>query len=137
MIKVLIADDHAIVRDILRFLLDSADDIQVLAMASNGQEAVAQAALHCPDVAVIDVSMPTMDGVEATKKICAHCPHTRILMISMRNKWDYVQTSLRAGASGYVLKDDAAHDLITAVRSLHQGKRYFSKQISDIAKRFL
>src|SRR5689334_24045789 len=137
MITVLIADDHMMVRDILRRLLEMADDIQIVAMVSNGQEAVEQAVLHCPNVAVMDFSMPTMNGVEATKQICARCPQTRVLMFSMYAAPWYIQRSVQAGALGYVLKEVARDDLVIAVRSLHQGNRYYSKQIAEIAKRYI
>ena len=137
MITVLIADDHMMVREVLRRLLERADDIQIVAMASNGQEAVEEAVLHCPNVAVMDFSMPIMDGVEATKQICARCPQTRVLVFSMYAAPWYIQRSMQAGALGYVLKDGVDIDLVIAVRSLHQGNRYYSKQIAEIAKRYI
>ena len=137
MIKVLIADDHMMVRDVLRRLLERADDMQIVATASNGQESVEQAVLHYPNVAVMDFSMPIMDGVEATKQICARCPQTRVLMFSIYSAPWYIQRSVKAGALGYVLKEAAGDDLVIAVRSLHQGNRYYSKQIAEIAKRYI
>lgn len=133
MIKVLLADDHVIVRDVLRLLLERAGDIQVVATASDGEEAVAKTVLNCPDVVVMDISMPGMDGIEAAKRICSQCPETHVLMLSAHNTPRYIQRSLQAGASGYVLKDVAGNDLVKAVRSLHQGNRYFSKQIAELA----
>ena len=126
MITVLLADDHVMVRDGLRHILEAAGDIQVIALAANGKEAVAQALTQCPDVAVIDISMPVMDGIEATRQILAVCPHTRILTLSMYHMGDYVQRALQAGAVGYVLKDEAGNELVEAVRRLHSGQRYFS-----------
>ena len=137
MITVLLADDHTIVRDILRILLEKAGDIQIVAMAANGQEAVILAGLHSPDVAVMDVSMPTMNGIEATKKIHTNFPHTSVLMISMYDTSAHIQSSLKAGASGYVLKDEIGDELVIAVRSIYQGKQYFSKQIAELAKHFI
>ena len=130
MITVLLADDHAMVRDGLRYILESAGDIQIIALASNGKEAVAQAITHCPNIAVIDISMPVMDGIEATKRIVEACPQTRIVTLSMYHTGEYVQRALKAGAFGYVLKDAAGNELIDAVRSLHAGKRYFSPQVA-------
>jgi len=130
MIMVLLADDHAMVRDGLRYILEAAGDIQIVSTAANGKEAVAQALLYCPDVAVIDVSMPVMDGIEATKQINGMCPQTRVLALSMYHSAEYIKRALDAGALGYVLKDSAGVELIAAVRSLHQGKRYFSLQVS-------
>ena len=137
MITVLLADDHAIVRDILRILLEKAGDIQIVAMAANGQEAVILAGLHSPDVAVMDVSMPTLNGIEATRKIRTDFPHISVLMISMYDTSAHIHSSLRAGASGYVLKDQIGDELVIAVRSIYQGKQYFSKQIVEIAKHFI
>ena len=137
MITVLIADDHIIVRDVLQRLLERAGDIEITALASNGQEAVEQAVLHCPNVAVMDVSMPVMDGVEATIQICARCPETRVLMFSMHDTPVYIKRCIRAGALGYVLKDVAGYDLVTAVHSIHQGNRYFSKQIAEVAEYYI
>jgi DNA-binding NarL/FixJ family response regulator len=137
MISVVVADDHSLVREALGSLLETAGDIQIVALASNGQEAVAEAVIHCPNVTVMDVSMPIMDGIEATKQICTCCPQTRVLMVSMHDTPKYIRRCLRAGALGYVLKDMAGHDLVTAVHSLYEGKRYFSKQIAEIAKYYI
>ena len=135
MITVLLADDHAMVRDGLRYILEAAGDIQIIALASNGKEAVAQAITHCPNIAVIDISMPVMDGIEATKQIVKACPHTRIITLSMYHTGEYVQRAVKAGAFGYVLKDAAGNELIDAVRSLHAGKRYFSPQVANYYQR--
>ena len=131
MITVLLADDHAMVRDGLRYILEAAGDIQIIGLASNGQEAVAQALTQCPNVAVMDISMPVMDGIEATRQILESCPHTRIVTLSMYHSGEYVQRALSAGASGYVLKEAAGTELVEAVRSLHAGKRYFSPQLAN------
>ena len=130
MITVLLADDHAMVRDGLRYILEAAGDIQIIALASNGKEAVAQAITHCPNIAVIDISMPLMDGIEATKQIVKACPQTRVVTLSMYHTGEYVQRAINAGAQGYVLKDAAGKELIEAVRSLYAGKRYLSPQIA-------
>lgn len=137
MISVLVAEDHTSVREALSSLLERADDIQIVAMASNGQEAVEKAVSHCPDVAVMDVSMPVLDGIEATRQICADCPKTRVLVISAHNTPHYVLLCLQAGALGYVLKDTAGDDLVIAVHSLYHGNRYFSKQIAGIAEYYI
>ena len=89
-----------------------------------------QAISHCPNIAVIDISMPVMDGIEATKQITMACPQTRIITLSMYHTGEYVQRALKAGAFGYVLKDAAGNELIDAIRSLHAGKRYFSPQVA-------
>lgn len=130
MITVLLADDHAMVRDGLRYILEAAGDILIVALASNGQEAVAQARDQCPNIAIIDISMPVMDGIEATKQIRKICPQTRIVTLSMYHTGEYVQRAIEAGAFGYVLKDAAGNELVEAVRSLHAGNRYFSAQVA-------
>jgi DNA-binding NarL/FixJ family response regulator len=121
------------VRDGLRYILEAAGDIEIIALASNGSEAVAQALTNCPNVAVIDISMPVMDGIEATRQILAMCPHTRIVTLSMYHTEEYVRRALKAGAFGYVLKDAAGNELVKAVRSLHAGKRYLSPQVAKYA----
>ena len=133
MITLTLADDHDIVRDLLRYLLEAAGDIKIMAMASDGQEAVVQAVLHSPRIAVLDISMPVMDGIEATAQIRARCPQTHVLILSMYQTSEYIHRCLQAGALGYILKDMAGEDLVKAVHSLSHGKQYFSKQIARIA----
>ena len=130
MITVILADDHAILRDGLRFLLEAAGDIQIISMAANGQEAVEQAEMHCPDVIVMDISMPVMSGIEATKHICKICEHTKVAILSMHHTMEYIQRALEAGAVGYLLKDSAGAELVAAIRALNDGKRYISKNVS-------
>lgn len=130
MITVILADDHAILRDGLRYLLEAAGDIQILSMASNGQEAVEQATLHCPDVIVMDISMPIMSGIEATRHICEVCAHTKVTILSMHHTAEYIQRAMEAGAAGYLLKDSAGAELVTAIRAVNDGKRYISKSVS-------
>ena len=130
MITVLLADDHIMVRDGLRYILEGAGDIQIIALASNGKEAVAHAQEICPNVAIIDISMPVMDGIEATRRILASCPQTRIVTLSMYHTQEYVQRALNAGAQGYVLKDAAGNELVEAVRILHTGQQYLSPQVA-------
>jgi DNA-binding NarL/FixJ family response regulator len=130
MITVLLADDHIMVRDGLRYLLEAAGDIQIIALASNGKEAVEQALQSCPNIVVMDVSMPVMDGIEATRQILKICPQTRVVTLSMHHTAEYVQRALKAGAFGYVLKDAAGNELVEAVRSLHAGQRYLSPQVA-------
>jgi DNA-binding NarL/FixJ family response regulator len=130
MITVILADDHAVLRDGLRFLLEAAGDIQIVSMAANGQEAVEQATLQCPDVVVMDISMPVMSGIEATKRISKICTHTKVAILSMHHTTEYIQRALEAGAVGYLLKDSAGAELVAAIRTVHSGKRYISKNVS-------
>ena len=130
MITVILADDHTVLRDGLRYLLEAAGDIQILSMAANGQEAVEQATLHCPDVIVMDISMPIMSGIEATKQICKVCENTKVAILSMHHTTEYIQRALEAGAVGYLLKDSAGAELVAAIRALYDGKRYLSKKVA-------
>jgi len=130
MIKVLLVDDHTVLRDGLRFLLEAEGDIQVIGTAANGQEAVDQATIRCPDVVMMDISMPVMNGIEATKRICALCENTKVVILSMYHTNDYIQRALDAGAAGYLLKDSAGTDLVAAIRALHAGKSYFNQKIT-------
>ncbi|HSL30015.1 MAG TPA: response regulator transcription factor [Anaerolineales bacterium] len=137
MITVLLVDDHVNLRKSLRFMLESSEDIEVIATASNGVEAISEARKHCPDVAVVDISMPVMDGIEATRQIRQHCQFTRVVMLSILDNPEYVQRALEVGAVGFVLKDAIARDLLAAIRALSTGKRYFSQQISEIAAKYM
>jgi DNA-binding NarL/FixJ family response regulator len=130
MITVILADDHAVLRDGLRFLLEAAGDIQILSTAANGQEAVEQASMHCPDVIVMDISMPVMSGIEATRHICKICENTKVAILSMHHTTEYVQRALEAGAVGYLLKDSAGAELVSAIRAVNSGKRYISKSVA-------
>ena|SRR5215216_2472572 len=129
MIKVLLVDDHGIVRDALRYLLEAQGDIQIIATAADGMEAVELARHDCPDVAVMDISMPRMDGIEATRQICGFCPHTHVVMLTIYNTAEHIQHALQAGASGYVLKEAAGQELVAAVRALYNGGHYYSSRI--------
>jgi DNA-binding NarL/FixJ family response regulator len=132
MITVLLADDHRVVRDALRYLLEAQGDIKVIAMAADGMEAVEKAKGRCPDVVVMDISMPRMDGIEATKRICEECPDTRTVMLTIYNSAEHIQHALQAGANGFVLKEAAGQELVAAIRALYRGGRYFSSTIKDM-----
>jgi len=124
-IRILLAEDHNIVREGLRLLLNAQTDMQVLAEATNGREAVALAGQDCPDVAVLDISMPELDGVQATKLIRAKCPHSQVLILTMYESEAYLFRALEAGAAGYVLKKALSQDLIGAVRAVARGEAFF------------
>jgi DNA-binding NarL/FixJ family response regulator len=130
MITVLLADDHTVLLDGLRYLLEAQKDIMIVGTASNGQEAVDRAILSCPDVVIMDISMPIMNGIEATRHICKVCEHTKVAILSMHHTTEYMQRALEAGAVGYLLKDSAGTELVTAIRALHSGKRYLSRQVA-------
>jgi DNA-binding NarL/FixJ family response regulator len=126
MIRVLIADDHGIVRSGLRMLIDRQADMRVVAEATDGVDALESAQAERPDVAVLDVSMPRMTGLQAAREIRAHAPDTRVLLLSMHDDARYYVEGLDAGAVGYVLKRAADTDLIDALRTVAGGRRFLS-----------
>jgi DNA-binding NarL/FixJ family response regulator len=126
MLKILVADDHGIVRSGLKMLIDRQGGMNVVAEAEDGVDAVAAAQRSRPDVAILDVAMPRMTGIQAAREIRAHCPDTAVLLLSMHDDERYVHDALRAGASGYVLKRQADAELIEAVRSVAAGGRFIS-----------
>jgi DNA-binding NarL/FixJ family response regulator len=124
--RLLIADDHGIVRSGIRLLLERQPDIEVVAEASDGIEAVAQALAYKPTLAILDVSMPRMTGLQAAREIRAQLPDTRVLMLSMHDDEHYLFEALKAGASGYVLKREADQDLVGAVRAVGRGEAFLT-----------
>jgi DNA-binding NarL/FixJ family response regulator len=137
MITVLLVDDNGPVRKSLRALLERADDIQIVATASNGVNAVEKALSYRPDVAVMDISMPLMDGIEATEHIRECCRLTRVIILSTFDNSEYVRRALEVGAKGYVLKDTAGEELLEAIHVIQQGGHYFGKKIAEIAAIYL
>ena len=131
-IRILLADDHTVVRKGLRLLLESVPEFQVIADASSGREAVALAEQHMPDVVVMDVAMPILNGIEAARQITAKLPQTAVVFLSMHGDESYVLRALKAGARAYLLKDSAEYDLIQAVRAVSEGKAFFSPAISKM-----
>ncbi|MFN9741747.1 MAG: response regulator transcription factor, partial [Acidobacteriota bacterium] len=123
---VLLVDDHAVVRQGFRMIISAEPDFEVIGEASNGREAVQEAELLQPDIVLMDVSMPELNGIEATRRIVAVAPRTRILALSMHRDSVYVREILRAGASGYLLKEAGDQDLLTAIRAVAQGQGYLS-----------
>ena len=137
MITVLLVDDHVAIRNSLQYLIEKSDAIQVVATASNGIEAVAHAGSRCPDIIVMDISMPQMDGIEATRQILLLCELTRVLMRSTYDTSDHIRRALEVGANGYVLKDTVANDMLDGIRTLSVDKHYFSQRIAEIAEKVL
>jgi DNA-binding NarL/FixJ family response regulator len=131
-IRILLADDHTVIRKGLRLLLESQTGFKVIAEASDGRETVAQAELHQPDVVVLDVAMPTLNGIEAARQISAKLPQTAIVFLSMHSDESYVLKALKSGAKAYLLKDSAEYDLINAIRAVNEGKAFFSPAISKM-----
>ena len=129
-IRVLVVDDQSMVRAGFRLLLADEPDLEVVAEASNGLEAVAQAARFHPDVILMDIRMPQLDGLEATRRILAADPTARVLVLTTFNLDEYVYEALRAGASGFVLKDDPPEQLIAAVRTIAGGEALLSSAVT-------
>ncbi|HET9914865.1 MAG TPA: response regulator transcription factor, partial [Anaerolineales bacterium] len=121
-IRIILADDHHIVRSGIRQLLESEDDLKVLAEAGDGEEAQALIEKHKPDVAVLDIQMPKASGIEVTRWVRAHFPEVGVLILTAYDDDPYVMAVLQAGANGYVLKTAQADDLIQAVRDVNEGK---------------
>lgn len=130
-IRVLLADDHRILRQGVRMLIDSQKDMEVVGEAKTGREATEEARRLKPDVVVMDVSMPELNGIEGTRQICDEMKHTRVLALSMHKDAVYVREILRAGARGYLLKDSEDDDLVRAIRCVHRGEAFLSPAISD------
>jgi DNA-binding NarL/FixJ family response regulator len=131
-IRILLADDHTIVRKGLRMLLESHEGFRVVAEAADGREAVAMTQQHEPDVVVMDLAMPVLNGIEAARQICSSETQSAIVFLSMHSDEGYVLKALKSGAKGYLLKDSAEHDLINAVQAVSEGKAFFSPVISKM-----
>jgi len=129
-IRVLVADDHTIVRQGLVGILTSSPDVEVVGEAADGAEAVEKATKLRPDVVVLDVSMPHLTGLEAARRIREALPSIRVLVLTMHDDEEYVLKMVRAGASGYLLKDSAGSELIAGIRALKAGKAYFGPHAS-------
>ncbi len=129
-IRILLAEDHIIVRDGLRMLLQSQPDFDVVAEAADGREAVARAREARPDVAILDISMPDLSGLEATRLIRAESPRTRVIILTMHESDEYFFRALEAGASGYVLKKAATQDLIAATRAVANGEAFLYPSVA-------
>jgi DNA-binding NarL/FixJ family response regulator len=127
---VLLADDHEMVREALRRLIDSRNDMKIVAEAHDGREAVALAKQHAPDVAVVDLWMPGLSGEEAIRQIAESCPTTKVLALSMHEDWARVRAALEAGALGYVVKSAEVRELIDAIHALRAGRAYLSPAVA-------
>jgi DNA-binding NarL/FixJ family response regulator len=133
-ITVLLADDHSLVRRGFRRILEDDEALKVVGEASNGVEAIRMAYELKPKVVVMDLSMPDLDGVQATKEIVKHLPGTQVLVLSMHADDNYVRNALDAGAMGYLLKSAIDVDLVGAIRSVSEGKRYIGTGLRYVAQ---
>ncbi|MBM3754139.1 MAG: response regulator transcription factor [Acidobacteria bacterium] len=130
-IRILLADDHAVVRQGFRMILGAQPDMEIVGEAGNGREAVEMSQGLQPDVVVMDVAMPELNGIEATRRMGDAAPHARVLALSMHKDSVYVREILRAGARGYLLKDSIDVDLLAAVRAVAKGEGFLSPAVSD------
>jgi DNA-binding NarL/FixJ family response regulator len=130
-IRILLADDHAVVRQGFKMILSAHPDMEIVGEAGNGREAVQLAEELRPDIVVMDVAMPELNGIEATRRVMEAVPHSRVLALSMHKDSVYVREILRAGARGYLLKDAPAGDLVSAIRALASGEGYLSPAVSN------
>ncbi len=131
-ISVVLADDHAVVRDGLKTLLEIEKNINVVGTASNGREAARLITKLRPDVVVMDISMPELNGIEATRQILDECPDTRVIILSMHATKEHIQRALQAGAKGYLLKESAGAEVVKAVRSVYTGNRYLVQPVAEV-----
>jgi len=130
-IHVFLADDHAVVRDGLRFLLEAQGDIKVIGDAANGRDAVRQVQQLRPEVVLMDIAMPELNGIEATRQIREACPTTQVVILSMHATSEHIFRALQAGARGYLLKESAGQEVVDAVRAVYAGRRYLSQRIAE------
>ncbi len=131
-IRVLVADDHAIIREGLRVMLGNQPDLEVVATAANGREAIRLVDEYDPDVAVMDISMPELNGIDAIQQMVPRHPHMKVVVLSIHETKPYVYRALKAGAKGYLIKETAGLEVVEAVRAVQHGERYLSQRIADL-----
>src|SRR4030043_2003653 len=131
-ISVFIADDHAVVRDGLRLLLEAQADMKVVGDAADGRQTVIKVQQLCPDVVVMDIAMPELNGIEATRQIREACLSTQVVILSMYATTEHIFRALQAGALGYLLKESAAVEVVNAVRTVNSGTPHLCQKIDDI-----
>lgn len=134
-IRILLVDDHAIIRDGLKALLQSSPDIQVVGAVGNGREAIHRVAEFAPDIVIMDVSMPDLNGIEAARLMRDKHPAVRVVMLSMHSDAEHVYRALEAGAAGYLLKESAGEEVISAVRAAQLGRTYLSRSLEALERR--
>jgi len=131
-IRVLLADDHAVVREGLHMLLEAEGDIIVVGHAADGREAVSKVQELHPDIVIMDIGMPELNGIEATRLVRETCADTRVVILSVYATAEHATRALEAGAQGYVLKESAGREVVEAVRAVHANRRYLAQAISDL-----
>ncbi|ELR69984.1 response regulator [Fulvivirga imtechensis AK7] len=131
-IKIILADDHEIVRKGIRLLLESEGDIDVVAEASDGAEAIEMVRKYHPDMLIVDIRMPVLNGIDTTARIKQEFPEVKVLVLSMHDDEEYIIKSIDCGADGYLLKDTSKPEFVKAIHAAQEGHKYFSGDISDI-----
>jgi len=131
-IKVLLADDHPLVQDGIRTRFEDIEDIDVIGVANNGRELLEKAQELQPDIIIADISMPYINGLEATRLLSQSHPEIKVLILTMHDNHEYMQNALDSGAKGYILKDQPAHEMISAVRAIYNGETHFCSRAKDI-----
>jgi DNA-binding NarL/FixJ family response regulator len=131
-IRIVIADDHGVVAEGLKHLVEAQSDMEVLSLAVDGREAVRQARDLQPDVVLMDLSMPELNGADATRAILERDPKCRVIVLSMYSEREYVRRALKAGAAGYVVKRSAAKEVVDAIRAVYAGQRYLSPKVANV-----
>jgi len=129
-IRVFLADDHAVLRDSLRMLLEAAPDVTVVGAASNGIETVREVQRLRPDVVVMDIGMPELNGIDATRQIRERCPGTHVVILSVFETSQHIFDALKAGAEGYLLKESAGDQVLKAIEAVCRGQVYFCPKIA-------
>ena len=130
-ITVFLADDHAVVRDGLRYLLEAQPEMVVVGDAGDGRETVRLVDQHCPDIVIMDIAMPELNGIEATWEIGKRCPSAQVIILSMHSTDEHIKRAVKTGARGFLLKESAGVEVVKAVREVHKGECYFSQKISS------
>jgi DNA-binding NarL/FixJ family response regulator len=128
-VRIMIADDHAVVRDGLKMILESQRDMIVVSEARDGREAIAKAETFKPAIIIMDIAMPELNGIEATRIICERSPAVKIIILSMHHTLEHIHRGMQAGAWGYLLKESAGAEVVLAVRAVIKGQRYFGKEV--------
>jgi two-component system response regulator NreC len=131
-IRILLADDHTLVRSGIRSLLEDEPGLSVIGEAEDGRKAVGMACQLKPDVVIMDIAMPLLNGLEATRQIKIQCPEVKVLIVSMHDNEEYIRQVLEAGAMGYILKDAAARELISAIQSVYRGEAVLSPAVTRL-----
>lgn len=131
-IAVFLSEDHRMVREGFRLLIETQPDIKVVGEAGNGRDSVRQVVKLVPDVVLMDIEMPELNGIEATRQICEACPSIQVIILSMYSTSQHISRAFKAGARGYILKESAGEDVIKAIRTVHSGKIFLCNEISEV-----